>query len=363
MVIRWVTLADIRSYRALEWHPDPTVNLLVGPNGAGKTNLMEAIGYLPSLRSFRGVPDDGLISYEADSGVIRAGLGWGDNGHLVEIEIFRNRSRRVQVDRHRLRRASDLGEVIRTVTFLPEDVDLIKRGPGRRRDLLDEVAVQLWPVSALDQSEFAKALRQRNAFLKQRERDEVTLGVWDARLAQSAGRVLSRRVRAMELLQPEMERAYRDISTSDIHVDIEYRAEWVDKTDPTIPAGVYEKALADALLGTRHRDMERRLTLVGPHRDDPVLLLDGHDSRVHGSQGEQRTYALAIRLATQRVITEFVGVPPVLLLDDVFSELDRDRAHALAELLPDTQTFISSARPEDVPVTGREWRSHDGSVT
>ncbi|MPZ71318.1 MAG: AAA family ATPase, partial [Actinobacteria bacterium] len=102
VVIRWVTLADIRSYRALKWHPDPNVNLLVGPNGAGKTNLMEAIGYLPSLRSFRGVPDDGLISYEADSGVIRAGLGWGDNGHLVEIEIFRNRSRRVQVDRHRL---------------------------------------------------------------------------------------------------------------------------------------------------------------------------------------------------------------------------------------------------------------------
>ncbi|MPZ53503.1 MAG: DNA replication and repair protein RecF [Acidimicrobiia bacterium] len=362
MVIRWISLIDIRSYQSLEWAPDSQVNLLIGPNAAGKTNLLEAIGYLSSGRSFRSGPDDVLISFDAESGVIRAGLGNEEDEHLVEIELTRGRPRRIQLDRQRLRLGSDLTEVIRTVTFLPDDLDLIKRGPARRRDLLDQVAVQLWPITALDQSEFAKALRQRNAFLKQRDRDEATLGVWDARLAQSAGRLVSRRARVVDALLPEMERAYRDISSAEVDIALDYRSDWVNELSPTTPAGTYENALSEALTELRSRDMERRMTLVGPHRDEPVLLLDSHDSRFHASQGEQRTLALAIRLATQRLLTESTGKPPILLLDDVFSELDDDRSGALAKLLPDTQTFISSAKREDVPISGRPWSLEGGTL-
>lgn len=363
MRVRWISLADIRSYARIEWEPDPKVNLLIGPNAAGKTNLLEAIAYLAVAKSFRVGSDDALIRHDADSGVIRAGVGNAGEEHLIEIELRRGRPRAIQVDRQRLRRGSDLAQVFRTVTFLPEDLDLIKRGPSQRRELLDEVSVILWPVTALDQTEFAKALRQRNAFLKQRERDLTTLGVWDARLAQSAARMISRRARVVEALLPEITQAYREISGSDARIELDYRSEWVHELDASIPTGVYEETLGRALAETRTRDQERRMTLVGPHRDDPVVLLNHHDSRVHASQGEQRTLALAIRLATQRLVTESSGTPPTLVLDDVFSELDDDRAQALGKLLPDTQTFISSARREDVPISGRPWMLEDDTLS
>lgn len=365
MHVSWLDLADFRSYPRLRWHPEPTVNLLIGPNGAGKTNLLEAVAYLASLRSFRGVSDDGLVADDAEQAVVRAGVDRGEPGlgeSLIEIEIPRRGGRRTQLDRQRLRRTSDLVEVIRVVTFLPEDLDIVKRGPGRRRDVIDEAAVQVRPVAAADLAEYERALRQRNAFLKQGALDDVTLGVWDERLSQAGGKVMARRASTMAELAPHLAESYRAISRSAQELAFRYDSAWGGSADPTVGAGDQAAALAEALTSARSYDRERRVTTVGPHRDEPVLLLDGHDVRTHGSQGEQRTTALALRLAAHRAVADRVGVAPVLLLDDVFSELDEDRAAALAGALPTAQTLITSARPEDVPVTGVRWEVRRGEV-
>lgn len=340
------------------------MNLLLGPNGAGKTNLLEAIAYLASLRSFRSVPDADLIRDGAGSAVVRAAVSGEGRERLIEIEMPRTGPRRTQVDRTRLQRTSDLLGVLRVIAFLPEDLDLVKRGPAYRRDLLDSVAVQLWPAAHLDQSEFDRALRQRNAFLRSGERDDATLSVWDSRLAQSGGRVMSRRARVVETVAPLLEVAYQEIAHKEHRASIGYQATWeqgeaaLDRT-----AADFTESLLRALDGARRVDYERRLTTLGPHRDEPLLRIDGADARTHGSQGEQRTMALAVKLASHRAVAEVIGAPPVLLLDDVFSELDPERATALAKSLPEsTQTLITSARPEDVPISGTVWRVADGGM-
>ena len=360
MRVDWLSLAEFRSYRQLEWSPDPGVNLLVGPNGAGKTNLLESIAYMATLKSFRGVPDSGLVGDDADSAVIRAGLSGEGRERLIEIELQRRGPRRTQVDKTSLRKTADLLGVLRVIAFLPEDLDLVKRGPAYRRDLLDDVAVQLWPAAHLDQAEYERALRQRNAFLKQGQRDEVTLGVWDSRLAQAGGRVLSRRSRVIETLSAILAEAYSEIAHADIEASFVYQPSWEGDLDNSSAADFADR-VATSLEVSRRIDYERRMTTVGPHRDEPGFSIDGHEARVHGSQGEQRTMALAVKLAAHRAVASAVGEPPILLLDDVFSELDPERANALATALPgDTQTLITSARPEDVPVGGTTWVVPEG---
>lgn len=362
MRIDWVSLVTYRSYDQLEWSPDPEVNLLVGPNGAGKTNLLEAVSYLASLKSFRSAPEKALIMDEADSAVIRSSVSSPERERLIEIEIPRSGQRRTQVDKSRLKRTSDLLGVLRVVAFLPEDLDLIKRGPSYRRDLIDEIAVQLWPASHLDQSEYERALRQRNAYLKQGFRDDGTLEVWDQRVAQAAGRVLARRFRVVETIEPLLSGAYQDIAGSPTSVSISYQTSW-NRDLGNESAAELADAVAGALEGVRRVDYERRMTTVGPHRDEPGFRIDGHEARIHGSQGEQRTMALAVKLAAHRAVTSVTSEPPVLLLDDVFSELDPGRAAALAGALPaDTQTLVTSARPEDVPIAGKTWNVLDGKL-
>ncbi len=362
MRVDWVSLVNFRSYPQLEWHPDPGVNLLIGPNGAGKTNLLEGVAYVASLKSFRGAPDKAMIADEEPSGVIRAGLTGDERERLVEIEIPRSGTRRTQVDKTALRRTADLLGVLRVIAFLPEDLDLIKRGPAQRRDLLDDIAVQLWPAAHLDQSEYDRSLRQRNAFLKQGHQDESTLSVWDSRLSQAGGRVLARRSRVIETLTPRLAEAYADVARESTVARFTYTPTWGGELDQA-SAAEFTDRLIDSLEASRRVDYERRMTTVGPHRDEPGFEIDGHDARVHGSQGEQRTMALAVKLAAHRAVAMAVGEPPVLLLDDVFSELDPGRAEALARALPhDTQTMITSARPEDVPIAGSTWRVGGGEV-
>lgn len=362
MRVDWVSLVDFRSYSRMDWEPDADVNLLIGPNGAGKTNLLESIAYLAALKSFRGAPDTALIADDADSAVLRSGLVDEGRERLIEIEIPRQGSRRTQVDKSRLRRTSDLLGVLRVVAFLPEDLDFIKRGPAQRRDLLDDIAVQLWPAAYLDQAEYDRALRQRNAFLKQGHHDEATLGVWDSRLSQAGGRVLARRSRVVDTLSPMLSQAYSDVANASVSAMFTYSPSWAGELDQS-SAAEFGGRLVEALEQSRRTDYERRMTTVGPHRDEPGFSIDGHEARVHGSQGEQRTMALAVKLAAHRAVAASVGETPVLLLDDVFSELDPERSEALARALPEaTQTIITSARPEDVPVSGSVWKVSGGMV-
>ncbi len=363
MRVDWLALTEFRSYRTFDWAPDPGVNVLIGQNGAGKTNLLEAIGYLGYLKSFRGVVDAELIGDDASAAIIRSGIATDGRERLIEIQLNRHGSRQIQVDKNRLRRVADMLGVLRIVAFLPDDLDLVKRGPSFRRDLLDQIAVQLWPASYLDQAEFERSLRQRNAFLKNGGRDEATLAVWDSRFAQAGGRVLARRARAMEALASLLDEAYREISESSTAASLGYRSSWGSDDIRGRSAADYSSELAEALVSARHSDFDRRLTTVGPHRDEPSFFLDALDARTHGSQGEQRSIALSVKLAAHRATAELTSETPILLLDDVFSELDANRSRALTTALPeDTQTIVTSARPEDVPITGRRW-TVDGGIS
>lgn len=366
MHLEWLTLAGFRSYTSVEWRPDPGTNILVGDNGAGKTNLLEAVSYLASLRSFRGSPDDALVAHDAESGFVRGSVvrdGDDDTSTLIEIEIRRRGPRRVQVNRQRLARAADLLGHVRMVAFLPEDLDLIKRGPAHRRDLLDDAAVQLWTASHADRMEFERALRQRNAFLKQGDNDPMTLSVWDERLTQAAGRLMSRRVRAIGAIGRHLGGAYSEIAHTATSIELEYRSTWTDHTSDTTPVAAFTADMQQALTGAQRTDRDRRVTTVGPHRDEPTFLLNGRDARHHSSQGEQRTLALAVRLATHRAISDVTDTTPILLLDDVFSELDPGRGEALTAALPDCQTLITTADPSHVPLDGMSWRVDAGTVS
>ena len=333
----------------------------MGENGSGKTNILESITYLATLRSFRSVADRDLIADDAEASVIRSGVTNEGRHRLVEIQISRSGSRQTQVDKNRLRRTVDLLGVVRVIAFLPDDLELVKKGPAHRRDLIDSVAVQLWPAAHLEQAEFDRSLRQRNAFLRQGGHDEGTLAVWDSRLAQSGGRVLVRRARVLEILNPLLRTAHGDISQSGEEAALGYSPTWSDGGLGSSTAGEYGAQLATALQAARRNDYDRRVTTVGPHRDEPSFFLGMVDARTHASQGEQRTMALAVKLAAHRAVADLIGEPPILLLDDVFSELDARRSQALAKNLPgDSQTIITTAHPEDVPIDGSRWTVNGG---
>lgn len=359
MGLIWLELAGFRSYVNLLWEPDPQVNVLAGRNGAGKTNLLEAIGYLGSLRSFRRVPDDELVTAGLDRCVVRGEAEQRESSSLVEIEIPFAGRRRAQLNRRRLSRTADLLGAVRTVVFLPDDLDFIKRGPSYRRNLLDDAAVQIWPGAYQDQQDFERALRQRNALLRTagRRADPATLDVWDGRLSQAGGKLMARRQATIAALQEETAAMYRKMSESDTQVRLVYQAGWASPGE-----GEWSGQLAAALARSRSDDMERRTSTTGPHRDDLAIRLGERNSRTRASQGEQRTLALAVRLASHAAVRNKTGEAPLLLLDDVFSELDAHRSAALAGSLPEAQTFITAARAEEAPVAGRRWRVEEGAV-
>lgn len=360
--LEWVSLQTFRSYDELRWEPEPGVNLLSGRNGAGKTNLLEAISYLASLSSFRGSPDVALVAHGADSAFLRGEVRAGDASSLVEVEIRPRGGRRAFVNRQRLARSADLLGHVRAVAFLPEDLDMVKRGPAYRRVFLDAVAVQLWPGSYLDQMEYERAVRQRNSFLKQGDRDIATLDVWDARVAQAGGKVMARRARTAAALATHLQGAYAAVSGAGAEVRIEYESGWGGSLDPSILGSDFTQSLAASLGRSRKEDQDRKVTTIGPHRDEPIFWLNGHDIRHHGSQGEQRTLALALRLSAHDAITQMTSIRPLLLLDDVFSELDVERSAALARILPRSQVVITTADISEIPLEGALWEVSAGSV-
>lgn len=363
MRLSWLELSSFRSHRALRFDPDAGVNLLIGPNGAGKTAVLEAIAYLGYLRSFRGVPDGALVALGAESAVARCEVEAGGGTHTIGVEIPRHGRRSIEVDGKRPRRNRELRRYVRAVTFLPDDLAIAKDSAGIRRALLDDVAGDLHPTAVADQSEFEKAVRQRNALLKAEPGpDPSELDAWDQQVARAGAKVHVRRQQALRLMTPLLRSLYADLSGSEDELAWSYETKWAGDEDAD------EEELAvrlEAALGeNRPVDLARRVTTRGPHRDEPSLRLGERDGRVHASQGEQRTIVLALRLATFDLLLDTFGEPPILLLDDVFSELDANRSEALLARLPGAQVFITAARREDVPVGGRMWDvSIDGGMS
>lgn len=329
-------LADFRNYEAAELVPDPEgLTVIVGANGEGKTNLLEAVGYLATLSSFRAAPGEALIRQGCARAVVRA-VGERDGRELlVEAELHVGGRDRVQVNRQSLRRARDMLGALRVSVFAPDDLVLVKGGPGERRQFLDEVLVALHPKHDALQRDVERILRQRNALLRQSggrltAEVEVTLDVWDAKLASAGHALAEARESLIAGLEPEVAKAYDQVAHTAADVTTRYQRSWFG-------------SLADALADSRGDDLRRGVSLVGPHRDELNLAIAGLPARTHASQGEHRSLALALRLAAHRLVSEQVGEPPVLLLDDVFSELDAERAEALLTHLPPGQALLTTA--------------------
>ena len=330
----WLT--DFRSYAAAEVEFAPGLTALLGSNGEGKTNLVEAIAYLATLSSFRGAPNDALVRAGAEVAVLRAEGEREGRSLLIEAELRPAGRGRVQVNRQRLARARDLLGALRVIVFAPDDLELVKGGPSGRRDYLDDVLVSRRPSLDPVRSDLERILRQRNTLLKQSGGRmtpdiESTLSVWDDKFVEVGERLAAERGALVDELGPVLAHTYVEVAGRDVQVVARYEAPW------------RERGLAAALAEVRRDEIRRGVSLVGPHRDELVLTLDGLPSRTHASQGEQRSLALALRLAAHHVVTAATGSPPILVLDDVFSELDDDRSGALLRNLPAGQTVLTSA--------------------
>ncbi len=329
---------DFRNITETSIEPDPVgATVITGLNGAGKSSLLEAIAYLGTLASFRSAPRETMVRRGCDRAILRAETRAGDRHFTIEAEIPVAGQARTMVNRQVVRRRSDLRDALRTTVFSPEDIAVVRDGPAARRQFLDATLELLDPRAARASEDVEKILRQRTALLRNAARklteDVVTtLDIWDGRLVEAGTVLVDAREALVAELEPIAEANYGQLAGARTLVNLAYRRSW-------------EGGLAEALERSRARDVERAVTQVGPHRDELDLGVRGLPARSQASQGEQRSLALALRLAAHQLITERLGSPPVLLLDDVFSELDPFRSRALLAGLPAGQALVTTALP------------------
>ncbi|HET9188494.1 MAG TPA: DNA replication/repair protein RecF [Acidothermaceae bacterium] len=356
MHIAHLSLTDFRSYEAVELALEPGVTALVGPNGQGKTNLVEAVGYLATLDSHRVANDTALVRMGATQAVVRGRVVRDSRSMLLEIEINPGKANRARVNKSPVSRPRELLGILRTVLFAPEDLALVKGDPSERRRFLDEVLVARAPRLAAVRSDYDRVLKQRNALLKTAGlarrsggADLRTLDVWDAHLSRAGAELLAARVELVEALRPLVEKAYAAVARGSASTTLDY----VSSLGPDVALepdrDVLAAALQAALATARGDELERGITLVGPHRDELALGVNGLPARGYASHGESWSLALALRLASYDLLCADGG-EPVLILDDVFAELDADRRERLASLVaPAEQVLITAAVAADVP--------------
>lgn len=358
MHVTHLSLADFRSYARVEVPLDPGVSVFVGANGQGKTNLVEAVGYLASLGSHRVSSDAPLVRMGAERAVIRAAVTQGERQQLVELELNPGRANRARINRSSQVRPRDVLGIVRTVLFAPEDLALVKGDPGERRRFLDELITARSPRMVGVRSDYERVLKQRNTLLKSaamarrhggRSMDMSTLDVWDQHLAQVGAELLAQRLDLIATLQPLTDKAYERLAPGGGPVLLEYRS----SVGEGVGAGQSREELYGLLIAAlgdaRKQEIERGVTLVGPHRDDLVLKLGQLPAKGYASHGESWSYALSLRLASYDLLRG-EGNEPVLVLDDVFAELDASRRERLAELVaPGEQVLVTAAVDDDVP--------------
>lgn len=374
MRVSALQLTDFRSYEQAQLALGPGVTTLVGRNGQGKTNVVEAIHYIATLSSHRVATDAPLIRAGAQVAVIQAHVEKAGRTLALEITLkAAGASNQARIGRAAAK-PRDLVGIVRTVIFSPEDLELVKGDPGARRRFMDELCVALQPALMGDLSDYDRVLRQRVSMLKTAKLargDLTTLDIWDEKLAQLGGKIIAARLKAVEALRPWVAKAYSDVAPGQSVIDIAYA--------PSFPLA-HENAdavsiggeLLEALRAKRAQEIDRGVTLSGPHRDDLNITLGDLPAKGYASHGESWSCALALRLGTYDLLTHDDGPDadpdgePVLILDDVFAELDSGRREALAQRLAQaSQVIITAAVAQDVPTAlrGATLTVADGTIT
>jgi DNA replication and repair protein RecF len=376
MHVTHLALVDFRSYPSVDLVLEPGVSALIGPNGQGKTNLVEAIGYLATQTSHRVAADAPLVRSGADRAVVRGAVVRGARRAVIELEIVPGGGNRARVNRSPVQRPREALGLLRSVLFAPEDLALVKGDPDGRRRFLDELLIVRAPRLAGVRSDYERVLRQRNALLKtagstiRSGRGDVrTLDVWDTHLAVAGAELLAARLRLVHELGPLVSAAYQAVSAGQGGAgqggagpggagpggaELGYRSSLGEEVTARGPLGREElrDLLLEALARSRPQELERGVSLVGPHRDDLVLTIAGLPAKGYASHGESWSCALALRLGSYHLLRAEADqdAEPVLLLDDVFAELDTGRRARLTELVAGAeQVIITAAVPQDVP--------------
>lgn len=382
MLVRHLTLSHFRNHSATDVALNPGVNLLVGFNGQGKTNFVEAIAYLATLSSHRVAGYQPLIQHDQPQAIIRALVSHDERDVLVEVELNRENPNRARINKAASQRVRDVLGVVHTVVFAPEDLDIVKKDPSNRRAFIDELVVQVWPRFAGVYSDYDRVLKQRNTLLRTARQTGTrgnalsTLDAWDDQMVRLGSEIVTARLDLIERLRPFLTKAYQDIAISNNEPTVMVRSSLVGAQvldeDEELPylsfterAGV-EQMYREKLASVRNKELERGITLIGPHRDDLVLLLGGKAAKLYASHGESWSYALALRLASMQLLREETRTgDPILILDDVFAELDAGRRERLAALVADNeQVLITAAVAEDVPamLNAKHFRVENGVI-
>ncbi len=397
MHVRHLSVADFRSYESADLPLEPGITTLVGLNGQGKTNLVEAIGYLATLSSHRVASDAPLVRFGAPQAIVRGAVVRDGRETLVELEVTPGRANRARLNRSPMTRPRDVLGTLRTVLFAPEDLALVKGDPSERRRFVDDLLVARQPRWAGVRSDYDKILKQRGALLKSAapvlrrgrraarpaydagsdaaaERDSAlrTLDVWDFQLAEVGSHLLYARLRLLRDLAPLLGKAYDEVSAGQSDARMSYRSSLRAATAERLGAGEVPDIdelrveMLASLEEVRAAEVERGVCLVGPHRDDIVLTLGELPAKGYASHGESWSFALGLKLAAFQLLRHDLGEDPVLILDDVFAELDTGRRERLASMVGDCeQVLITAAVPADVPsgLVGPTFSVTLGTVT
>lgn len=378
MFVEHLSLTDFRSYETAEVPLRPGVTVFVGANGQGKTNLVEAVEYLSRLGSHRVSSDTPLIRAGCEQALVRARVKAGADDPralLLECEINAGRANRARINRNGLQRTRELAGVLRTVVFSPEDLAIVKGDPADRRGFIDAVVVTRWPRMVGVKADYDRLLKQRNTLLKSmsgrhlRSADAetaATLDIWDEQLAAIGSELLLARIDSLAELTPIASANYATIAPQNNVVTTEYRTS-LDITPPEegLTRELLAQRMREAMLQRRQDEIVRGVSLVGPHRDDIVLSIGELPAKGYASHGESWSLALALKLATFGLLRAD-GTEPVLVLDDVFAELDATRRERLADSVKDAeQVLVTAAVGADVPelLVGDRFRVVRGSVT
>jgi DNA replication and repair protein RecF len=375
--VRHLSVADFRSWAGAEVAFEPGASVLVGPNGRGKTNLVEAIAYTATLGSHRVAADAPLVRSGAERAVVRTAVVSDGRELRVELEIVPGRANRARLNGAPVKRPRDVLGAVRTVLFAPEDLAIVRGDPSERRRFLDELATARSPRLAGVRADYERVLKQRGALLKSaagaRRADLSTLDVWDAHLATHGAQLLVARLEAVRALRPLAAVAYGEVAPASAELTMRYATSLESAlpavADPdTVPGtDAVQAALLAELARLRPQELDRGITLAGPHRDDVELGIGELPVRGYASHGEGWSVALALRLGSFELLRADFGPggEPVLILDDVFAELDAERRAQLAVAAGKAeQTIVTAAVAADVPdaLHGARYEVGEGEV-